>query len=90
MSEETHLILQLAEKVEALTQEVRELRAAVQQDKNRKKWYTMAEFCKIMKISRTTVQERLRAGRYCWAMKDGKNWRFPADQVERITANLAR
>lgn len=90
MSEETHLIMQLAEKVEALTHEVQELRRAVQHGQNRKQWYTMAEFCQIMKISRTTVQERLRLGEYCWARKDGKSWRFPAEQVERITANLAR
>lgn len=90
MSEETHLLMQLMGKVEALTMKVEELTRTVEHGQNKKKWYSMAEFCQIMKLSRQTIQERLAAGQYEWAQKDGKGWRFPAEKVEKITANLAR
>ncbi len=86
---EHELLLELAADVKKLRLEVLDLTRQIERQKSRKQWYSMKEFCEVMKISRYTVMDRIKMGFYPWAVKDGKSWRFPSIQVERITANLA-
>lgn len=90
MTELEHTMLfEMAADIKKLQLEIIELKGRLAGPKRQGEWYTMGEFCEIMKLSRYTVMERLRTGQYPWAVKDGKSWRFPAVQVNKITANLA-
>lgn len=88
MKEEIRLILELHGKIQKLTDKIVELENQIATGTTKQKWYTMEEFCNIIKVGRRTVTDRLKAGEYPWAKKNGRGWRFPAKKVEKLTSNI--
>lgn len=70
--------------LKSLCGEVAELRMAVEERNAKKKNYTFDEAREYLRISRTTMHERMRRGEFPWAVKRGKSWLFPFDKLKKI------
>ena len=81
---ETEAILSL---LKALCGEVAELRMAVEEKTAKKKNFTYNETCEYLRISRTTLNERMRRGEFSWAVKRGKSWLCPFEKLKKYAGN---
>jgi len=72
--------------LKSLCGEVAELRMAVEERNAKKKNYTFDEAREYLRISRTTMHERMRRGEFPWAVKRGKSWLFPFDKLKNMRA----
>lgn len=88
MTEELKLLQELAGEIRTLRMEVMDLRATVNARKAQGDMLTMAEACEVMRIGRTKMTQLLQAGELPWAIKRGKEWRFPADKIRRYASGV--
>lgn len=77
---------ELTESVGILRMEVMRLAEMTRNDLLRGKWLTLDEACKYLRISRTTMQRRLADGEIGFAVKQGKSWKFPAEELKRYAS----
>lgn len=88
MSEELKLLMALQGEIRTLRVEVMELRTELNARKAKGDMLTMAEACEWMRIGRTKMTQLLQAGELPWAVKRGKEWRFPADKIRRYISGV--
>ena len=75
-----------ARMLKELCVEVAMLREMVRGNGIGSRFLTMDEACKYLRISRTTMQRRLADGEIGFAVKQGKSWKFPAEELKRYAS----
>ena len=73
--------------LKALAGEVAELRMAIEERNAKKRNYTMDEACEFLRISRTTMYNRMCMGEFPWAVKRGKSYLFPFEKLKKYAGN---
>lgn len=76
-------INQLEDKVDTLSDLIRQLMAD-----RYPKYVGTREACRILGISGTTMDKRLKAGYYTFAIKENNRWRFPLPELYRFQGQL--
>lgn len=81
---ERELLERLITEVVSLQAEVMHLRNTVDTQKViKRQWMSLKETCEYLNIARSTMQEKLAAGEFPWAVKRGKFWCFPIEKVKK-------
>ena len=73
----------LTELVGTLTAQIRQLQAD-----RYPKYVGTREACQILGISATTMDKRLKAGYYTFAIKERNRWKFPLNELYRFQGQL--
>lgn len=73
--------------VKALCGEIQELRMAIEGRNASEANYSFDEACQYLRISRTTLHERMRRGELSWATKIGGKWLFPKEKLKKYAGN---
>lgn len=76
-------INQLEDKVDTLSGLIRQLMAD-----RYPRYVGTKEACRILGIGSTTMDKRLQAGYYPFAVKENKRWRFPLAELYRFAGQL--
>lgn len=80
------VLRELKDEVRHLRMQVLRLTEKAKEDDLKGRWLTMKEACDYLKVSRNTMQRRLAEGEIPFAVKRGKNWKFPADKLEKYAS----
>ena len=77
-------------KLNKLEEQVDELTGMIRQLMNDRypKYVGTKEACKILGIGTTTMDKRLKAGYYPFAIKENNRWRFPLPELYRFQGQL--
>ncbi len=59
-------------------------------DTKQAQWLTAAEFCALARIDRKTTGNLLNSGGLPGAVRVGRQWRIPADVLDRIASGGRR
>ena len=80
----------LESKVDTLTELVGSLAAQIRQLQADRypKYVGTREACRILGISGTTMDKRLKAGYYTFAIKEHNRWKFPLNELYRFQGQL--
>lgn len=78
----------LIDEIHGLRIEVAELRKETAEKNLARKFLTLKEACDYLRISRTTMHDRLSNGDICFAVKRGKSWLFPSDKLKEYASGF--
>lgn len=73
--------------IKALCSEIQELRMVIEGRNASDTNCSFDEACQYLKISRTTLHERMRRGELPWATKIGGKWLFPKTKLKKYAGN---
>lgn len=70
--------------IHIMREELAEMREQLAKVTQQKTMVTMAEACQILAIGRSTMQDLLKRGAVDFAVKNGKKWMFPVQQLRNF------